>query len=487
MKNRFNNIDSKEWLPYQKSWFKYSSDEELYRKSIRFFMKFDAEEMNRNFFFWGSEDQEKLAQEIAQEEAAQFQTSSKLERLDQLQFALLDLRSMMSDIVDEQSWLKFKSYILHMAFQLKDKLYHRRFLSILIPNLQSEAQYLPFAWDLAKTLGLTYSLKDEKIACLEIPESKTEHQYFHTDDQIFYQLFFRNDEKSANSQSRRNYEFFRKQKQNSSQQYGLFPSWFILKPKARNRKEILHPAKFPEELVDMYLEAFTKEKDAVLDPMCGSGSTLVSAIERDRNAYGIELSGFFAKIAKERCHTTFNGDNNLFEKPKERFTEFEILNKDIRDLEEGDLPAIDYIFTSPPYWDMLNMKGAENQAKRVKKGLRVNYSDPESDLGKRDLGNIEDYYEFLKKLEEIYFHLIEFLKPGGVITIVVKNIKKQGSNYPFAWDLAERLMKKMILLPESFWLQDDISIAPYGYGNTFVSNTFHQYCLSFQKPNQSLK
>ena len=68
------------------------------------------------------------------------------------------------------------------------------------------------------------------------------------------------------------------------------------------------------------------------------------------------------------------------------------------------------------------------------------------------------------------------------MTIVVKNIKKQGSNYPFAWDLAERLMKKMVLLPESFWLQDDISIAPYGYGNTFVSNTFHQYCLSFQKP-----
>lgn len=482
MKNRFNNIDSKEWLPYQKSWFKYTNDEDLYRKSIRFFMKFDSEEMNRNFFFLGDKEQEIIAQKISLEEAAQFQNPEKLDKLDKLQFALLDLRFMMEEIVDEQSWLKVKTEILDLAFQLKDKLYHRRFLSIIIPNLQTENQYFPFAWDLAKTLALTFSLKDEKIACLEKPESNQEQKHFHTDNQMFYQLFFRNDEKCKDSRKTTNYDFYKNQKQLEFETKGLFKTWFILKPKARNRKEILHPAKFPEELVDMYLDVFTKENDVVLDPMCGSGSTMVSAIEKNRNAYGIELSEFFAKIANERCHSVFHGENNLFEKPIERATEYLILNKDIRDLKEKDIPQIDYIFTSPPYWDMLNMKGAENQAKRIKKGLQVNYTDPESELGKRDLGNLDDYYEFINELEKIYFHLYHFLKPGGVMTIVVKNIKKQGSNYPFAWDLAERLMKKMVLLPESFWLQDDISIAPYGYGNTFVSNTFHQYCLSFQKP-----
>lgn len=482
MKNRFNNIDSKEWLPYQKSWFKFTNDEDLYRKTIRFFMKFDSEEMNRNFFFYGSLEQEKLAQDIALEEAAQYQNSKKLDKLDKLQFALLDLRFMMEKVVDKQTWLKVKSEILELAFQLKDKLYHRRFLSIIIPNLQTENQYFPFAWDLAKTLGLTYSLKDEKIACLEIPESNSAQEYFHTDDQLFYQLFFRNDEKSQNSRETNNYEYYQNQIQHEFRSEGNFKSWFILKPKPRNRKEILHPAKFPEELADLYIDTFTKENDVVLDPMCGSGSTVISAIEKNRNAYGIELSAFFAKIANERCHSAYYGDNNLFKKPKERTTEYKILQKDIRNLKKNDIPEIDYIFTSPPYWNMLNMKGAENQAKRIKKGLQVNYSDPESELGKRDLGNIEDYYEFLNELEQIYFHLIDFLKPGGVITIVVKNIKKQGSNYPFAWDLAEKLMKKLVLLPESFWLQDDISIAPYGYGNTFVSNTFHQYCLSFQKP-----
>ena len=76
------------------------------------------------------------------------------------------------------------------------------------------------------------------------------------------------------------------------------------------------------------------------------------------------------------------------------------------------------------------------------------------------------------------------MKPGSYITIVVKNIKKKGRNYHFAWDLAHALQEKLILLPEVFWCQDDISIAPYGYGNTWVSNTFHQYCLTFQVPGK---
>lgn len=482
MKNRFNNIDSKEWLPYQKSWFRFSNDEELYRKTIRFFMKFDSEELNRNFFFTGSKEQEQLARKIALEEAAQFQNADKLEEIDKVQFALLDLRSMMEEVVDENSWKEIKSKILELSFKLKDKIYHRRFLSIIIPNFQSRNQYFPFAWDLGKTLSLTFSLKDEKIACLEIPENDGSQNYFQTDGQLFYQLFFRNDEKSKDFRKQTDFGYYNNQTQLPLETGSRFPSWFILKPKARKRKEILHPAKFPEELVDMYLDVFTRTNDMVLDPMCGTGSTLISAIEKDRNAYGIELSEFFARIADERCHQVYYGENNLFAKPKERTVNYKVLNIDIREIEEADFSNIDYIFTSPPYWDMLNMKGAENQAKRIKKGLQINYSDPDSELGKKDLGNIDDYYEFLSELEKIYFHLFDFLKPGGVMTIVVKNIKKQGSNYPFAWDLAERLMKKMILLPESFWLQDDISIAPYGFGNTFVSNTFHQYCLSFQKP-----
>ena len=133
------------------------------------------------------------------------------------------------------------------------------------------------------------------------------------------------------------------------------------------------------------------------------------------------------------------------------------------------------MITSPPYWDMLNMKGAENQAKRREKDLKLNYSED-----KEDLGNIDDYDKFLKELIEVYKNLIPLIKSKGFVTIIVKNIKKGGKNYPLAWDICKEL-NDLILLEEIMWLQDDQSIAPYGYGNTFVTNTFHHYCLNFQK------
>ncbi|SVD54729.1 uncharacterized protein METZ01_LOCUS407583, partial [marine metagenome] len=141
------------------------------------------------------------------------------------------------------------------------------------------------------------------------------------------------------------------------------------------------------------------------------------------------------------------------------------------------LPEMDYVITSPPYWDMLNMKGAEVQAARRSKGLKTNYSDSESDLG-----NLDNYAEFLDALIEIYKQTVKTLKPGGHMTIVVKNIKKKGSHYPLAFDLTESLKEFLELKHVGFWCQDDLQIAPYGYKHTWVSNTFHHYCLTFLKP-----
>ena len=210
--------------------------------------------------------------------------------------------------------------------------------------------------------------------------------------------------------------------------------------------------------------------------MCGTGSTQVSALENKRNAYGCELSKFFFKIASKRCSEIIDPTQpDLFSKSSKTKQKFKILNIDCRKIEKKTFPKMDYIITSPPYWDMLNMKGAENQAKRRDKDLKLNYSN-----SKKDLGNITDYNEFLNELVKIYNNLIPLLKPNGYMTIIVKNIKKGGKNYPLAWDLCKEL-KNFILLSEIFWLQDDQSIAPYGYGNTFVTNTFHHYCLNFQK------
>lgn len=50
-----------------------------------------------------------------------------------------------------------------------------------------------------------------------------------------------------------------------------------------------HSAAFPEELPEWFIKLFTKEKDVVLDPFMGSGTTMIVANRMKRNSIGIEI------------------------------------------------------------------------------------------------------------------------------------------------------------------------------------------------------
>lgn len=57
--------------------------------------------------------------------------------------------------------------------------------------------------------------------------------------------------------------------------------------------EKLHPTQKPVTLLKKLIEIFTDEGDVVIDPVAGSGSTLVAAIELKRKAYGFEIKKDF--------------------------------------------------------------------------------------------------------------------------------------------------------------------------------------------------
>jgi DNA modification methylase len=248
---------------------------------------------------------------------------------------------------------------------------------------------------------------------------------------------------------------------------------FLKSNKKRDKDTIIHPATFPEELVSEFIRFFTKKGAIVLDPMVGTGSTLISCVETGRNGIGIELLEKYALIAKKRLLKKQIKDfwADSYEK-----VHIELFVGDAFDIDKLNLPQIDYCITSPPYWNMLREKGFETQLKRKEKKLDVYYSDDP-----RDLGNISDYNEFLNKLVEIYRKVYDVLKPGGYMTVIVKNVKKKNKVYPLAWDLANRLSSFFRLKDEKIWCQDEIKLAPYGYKNAWVSNTVHHYCLNFRK------
>jgi len=248
-------------------------------------------------------------------------------------------------------------------------------------------------------------------------------------------------------------------------------SWFIHNPPRRKKGVLVHPAKFPETMAQEFIEFFTKKGQTVLDPMAGTGSTLVAALRAGRNSYGIELNPKYAEIARQIVAEERAALGKAIENLKS-----EIIHGDASNALNYQLPTFEYVLTSPPYWDMLHAKGAETQKKRRSaSALDVFYSDDPSDLG-----NVHNYEEFLARLVAIYAGLKPLLRERAYLTIVVKNVKKGGKIYPLAWDLGRELGKVYTLKDERLWLQDNQHLAPYGLGSAWVSNTFHHYCLQFR-------
>lgn len=248
-------------------------------------------------------------------------------------------------------------------------------------------------------------------------------------------------------------------------------SWFIHNPPPRRKEVMRHPAKFPETLAEEFIRFFTKRGQWVLDPMAGTGSTSIAALRAGRHSVAVELNPTYAEIAR----TLIDQELDALESDPQPIRA-QVITADAADMETLELPTIDYVFTSPPYWNMLHARGAETQKeRRDDDDLDVTYSKNPSDLG-----NIDDYDEFLNRLTAIYEGMQTFLRPSAYLTIIVKNLKKGGKIYPLAWDLAGRLAETYTLKDERIWVQDNIPLAPYGMGNAWVSNIHHHYCLQFR-------
>jgi site-specific DNA-methyltransferase (adenine-specific) len=74
----------------------------------------------------------------------------------------------------------------------------------------------------------------------------------------------------------------------------------------RDGKEIpkIHPTQKPVKVLKKLIETFTDEGDVVIDPCCGSGTTLYAARELGRNSYGFEIDRVFYNRAKNEMLKT---------------------------------------------------------------------------------------------------------------------------------------------------------------------------------------
>ncbi|MCK6558977.1 hypothetical protein HUU39_22285 [candidate division KSB1 bacterium] len=477
--NRLNDLDSQRWLTFQKSWFLMPRGQSLAATAADFIAFFTKQ-------FTAPEQRARVG--LLAENAASLQpvvsalgrAAIILDDLDPaatplaLDYCLIDLSSIItSAAADEGDLQHWQARLAVIANHLKTNSY----LTVFIRNQDAGGLLQPLAWLLGKAVGQTLSMKDERIGCEEKePDPSSSQANWTTLQNVIYCLNFRREEHPPAAPSLPTVSVAPGHPLVAPRPLPLAPprsSWMIVKPPPREKGVLLHPGKFPESLIETFLKDFTAPGDRVLDPMAGTGSALLAALALGREAYGIELNPEFHRIAQERIAKYLPAIPGLLDSPQWRL----ICGDATESASYRELPArFDYIITSPPYWDMLRMKGAETQQKRKAAGLLQFYSDDS-----RDLGNLDEYSAFLAKLLELYRFLAAKLSAGSYLTIIVKNVKKRGLMYPLAWDLALGLRRDLALCHEQFWCQNDQKLAPFGYRYAWVSNTFHHYCLHFRK------
>lgn len=234
----------------------------------------------------------------------------------------------------------------------------------------------------------------------------------------------------------------------------------------------VHPSPKPPQLMARLIEFFTKRGGWVLDPFVGVGGTLLGCSLTGRHGVGIDLNPDYVSVYKEVCR-------------REGLAEQAALVADARHLDE--LPEVrncvfDLILTDPPYCDMMARRKTGQKKKRKGAGSPTPFTD-----NPKDLGNLA-YDEFLEELRGILARSLQFLKDKGYLVLFCKDFQptREYDNLLHA-DVVRELYKVPGLSFKGYkiWYDRTITLYPFGYPYTYVSNQLHQFILIFRKELRS--
>ena len=228
-----------------------------------------------------------------------------------------------------------------------------------------------------------------------------------------------------------------------------------------------HPALFPSQLVTRLLECFMAPGDRmVLDPFAGSGSTIVAAEAFGAQGVGFEVYPRYIQLARRRLDRT-----DLFNLAA---TSTSVIHLDTA-LNLGEYlsqDSIDFVFTSPPYWDILSRRRSAD--------LRVarKYGEATADLGRQI-----DYEGFLTSLAAVFEQVRHVLKPNKYCVVNVMDLRKADRFFPLHADLAS-LMQKVGFEWDDLIIWDRRheynNMRPLGFPAVFRVNKAHEFLLIFR-------
>ncbi|HQB22410.1 MAG TPA: DNA adenine methylase [Bacteroidales bacterium] len=237
--------------------------------------------------------------------------------------------------------------------------------------------------------------------------------------------------------------------------------------KTEEEKKLKHPAIFNIKLIDKLIDTFCPPENAlILDCFAGSGTTLISGLQKGKDVIGIDLNENYKKLFLKRATKSYNLE---IENIKNKYLIYD--SRFFSQKMENE--SVDLCITSPPYWDILNQKRSADYKDNI------NYSN-----SKDDLGNIKDYNKFLENLKLVFAEVHNVLKYKSYFIVNVMDLRKKDKFFPLHSDTAN------IAKEVGFSLEDIIiwdrqpeynNMRPLGYPYKFIVNKVHEYLLIFRK------
>lgn len=157
--------------------------------------------------------------------------------------------------------------------------------------------------------------------------------------------------------------------------------------------------------------------DTVLDPMMGSGTTLIETKILKRKGVGFDIHKEVVDLAKKSC--TFDVEAGAHE-PK-----FGV--GDARDLRSIEGNSVDLIATHPPYLNIVKYGSKEIEG---------------------DLSHISGLHKFCDEIEKVAAECYRVLKPGKYCAILIGDTRRRRHFVPLAINVMQRFLKVGFILKE---------------------------------------
>jgi len=256
--------------------------------------------------------------------------------------------------------------------------------------------------------------------------------------------------------------------------------WEFFYEKRDVRDKEKHPAAYPISLSTKVIKLFTHEGELVVDPFVGSGTTLVSAQDLNRNAVGFDINKDYVELAKSRLSQTRLTDHSG------KKTEQIVIEDDARNAYEYfDDEQISLTITSPPYSNLLNRK-RKNKSRRGEDRKNDQYDKVEQySQSENDLG-VLGIEKFSKAMEEIYEKLLPKMKIKGHNVINVADMWWENTRIPIHIYVIEAMENAGYELRNTIiWDRTNIvnNVGIFGWPSNYITmGTTFEYILDFWRP-----